>query len=140
MQEVVVDASVIVKWFVGEEDSDKALKIRDRYIEGEIRIITPDIITYEILNALYHKRIFSEGELCEVSEALDSFLFNLYPLKGEYAKRAVTTSFENDITVYDSAYISLAIIKNTYLYTSDDKLIGRLKKNYLKYVKNIKDI
>ena len=40
--EVVVDASVIVKWFVEEEGSDKSLKLRDRYIEGEIRIIAPN--------------------------------------------------------------------------------------------------
>jgi len=32
--EVVVDASMIVKWFVEEEGSDKSLNLRDRYIGG----------------------------------------------------------------------------------------------------------
>ncbi|MGB9760741.1 MAG: type II toxin-antitoxin system VapC family toxin [Thermoproteota archaeon] len=57
MSTVVVDASVIVKWFVEEENSDKAIKIRDKYIEGEIKLVAPKIITFEVLNALYYKKL-----------------------------------------------------------------------------------
>ena len=60
--EVVVDASIIVKWFVEEEGSDKSLKLRDRYIEGEIRIIAPELMIFETLNALYYNRLFSGEE------------------------------------------------------------------------------
>jgi hypothetical protein len=35
MQSLVVDASVVVKWFVDEENSDKAIRIRDKYIDGD---------------------------------------------------------------------------------------------------------
>ncbi len=55
--EVVVDASVVVKWFVKEEGSEEALRLRDRYVEGEIQIIAPELITFEVLNALYFKRL-----------------------------------------------------------------------------------
>jgi len=61
--EVVVDASIVVKWFVEEEGSDKSLKLRDQYIEGKIRIIAPELMIFETLNALYYKRLFSEKEL-----------------------------------------------------------------------------
>lgn len=37
--EVVVDASVIVKWFVEEEHSNEVLDIRDKYVEGGIKVI-----------------------------------------------------------------------------------------------------
>ncbi|MGB9895581.1 MAG: type II toxin-antitoxin system VapC family toxin [Thermoproteota archaeon] len=57
MSTVVVDASVIVKWFVEEENSDNAIKIRDKYIEGEIKLVAPEIITFEVLNALYYKKL-----------------------------------------------------------------------------------
>ena len=140
MQEVVVDASVIVKWFVKEENSDKAIKVRDRYIEGEIRIIAPEILPFEVLNALYHKRLFSKDELKEISEALDAFSFDLYSLRGEYTKKAIEVSVDNNITVYDAAYISLAMVKNTIVYTADEQLIKRLKQNYFGYVNDIKKI
>jgi len=78
---VVVDAGIIVKWFVEEEGSDKSLKLRDRYIEGEIRIIAPELMIFETLNALYYKRLFSEEELKQISEAPRSIL--LYPISPE---------------------------------------------------------
>lgn len=89
MQEVVVDASVIVKWFVEEESSDKAIIVRDKYIDGEIKLIAPEILPFEVLNALYYKKLFSKEELEEISEALEEFSFELYSLKGEYAKKII---------------------------------------------------
>jgi len=49
MPVVVVDASVVVKWFVYEGNSDKALEIRDEYISGELKLIAPEIINFEVL-------------------------------------------------------------------------------------------
>ncbi len=137
MQEVVVDASVIVKWFVEEESSDKAIIVRDKYIDGEIKLIAPKILPFEVLNALYYKKLFSKEELEEISEALEEFSFELYSLKGEYAKKIIEVVVKNGITVYDASYIGLAVFKNTQVYTSDKKLIGRLNKEFLGYVKDI---
>ena len=137
--EVVVDASIVVKWFVEEEGSDKSLKLRDRYIEGKIRIIAPELMIFETLNALYYKRLFSEEELKQISEALEAYSFTLYSLRGEYANKALEVAFKNDITIYDASYIALAIIRNTHVYTADEKLIRKLKHGYQKYVKSIKD-
>ncbi|MCX8188240.1 MAG: type II toxin-antitoxin system VapC family toxin [Nitrososphaeria archaeon] len=131
IQEVVIDASVIVKWFVKEESSNKAIIIRDKYIDGEIKIIAPEILPFEALNARYNKKLFSKDELKEISEALEKFSFELYPLKGEYAKKIVEITVENNITVYGASYIALAILKNTQVYTSDRKLIERLNKEFL---------
>jgi predicted nucleic acid-binding protein len=128
-----------VKWFV-EEDSEKALKIRDKYINGEIKIIAPELITFEALNALHYKRLFSESEMKEISEALEAFSFDLYSIKGKYAEKIIEVAFKSNITVYDASYIALASIRNTCMYTADEKLVERLKEEYLKYVKDIRDI
>jgi predicted nucleic acid-binding protein len=135
---VVVDASIVVKWFVYEEGSDKALEIRDKYISGELKLIAPEIINFEVLNALHYKRLFSEEEIKEIAEALDAFSFELYPLKGGYAKKTLEVAFKNNITIYDSSYISLAIMKNTHMYTADEKLMEKISKEYLPYIINLK--
>lgn len=140
MEEVVVDASVIVKWFVEEEGSDKALELRDKYINGEISIIAPELITFEVLNALHYKRLFSESEMKEISEALEAYSLALHSLKGEYAEKTIEIAFKNNITIYDSSYIALATTRNTYMYTADEKLIDKLKEEFSKHVKNIKYI
>ncbi len=135
---VVIDASVVVKWFVEEEGSDKALEIRDKYVKGEIELMAPEIIMFEVLNALYYKQLFSESEMKEISEALDSYSLDLYSIEGEYAEKTIEVAFENNITIYDAAYISLAIMKNTFMYTADEKLARKLKGDYSKYVKKIR--
>jgi predicted nucleic acid-binding protein len=140
MSVAVVDASVVVKWFVEEENSDKAVTIRDKYIEGELKLIAPEIINFEVLNALYYKKLFSESEIKEVSEALDAYFLDLYPLRGRYAEKTIEVAFKNNITIYDASYISLAIMKNSYMYTADGKLVERLKEDYLKHIRRIKDI
>ncbi|MEM2922608.1 MAG: type II toxin-antitoxin system VapC family toxin [Candidatus Bathyarchaeia archaeon] len=137
---VVVDSSVLVKWFVEEDGSAKALRIRDKYIEGEVEIIVPELVTFETLNALRYKGLFKDSEIKEISEALDAFAFRLYSLKGEYARSAIDIAFKNDITIYDSSYISLAMLENAIFYTADSKLIGRLKKGYIKFVRNIREL
>lgn len=135
MPVVVVDANVIVKWFVEEEGSDRALEIRDKYIGGEIKLVAPEIMVFEVLNALHYKRLFTLDEMREISEALDAFSFELYPLVGDYARKAIKVAYENNITIYDASYISLAMIKKTYMYTADTRLKDRLKDEYLSYVR-----
>jgi len=138
--EVVVDASVIVKWFVEEEGSDKSLKLRDQYIEGRIRIIAPELMVFEALNALYYKKLFSEDELKKISEALEAYSFTLYPLRGGYADKTVEIAFKNDVTIYDASYIALAVIRDARMYTADRKLIRGLKPEYRRYVKSIEEL
>ncbi|MEM4576697.1 MAG: type II toxin-antitoxin system VapC family toxin [Candidatus Nezhaarchaeales archaeon] len=135
---VVVDASVLVKWFVIEEGSEEALEIRDKYVSGEVRLIAPELLIFEVLNALYYKRLFSLEEMREVAEALDAYSFDLYPLKGDYAKKTLEIAYENNVTIYDASYLSLALIKGTLMYTADVKLWEKLKDKYSPYIKVLK--
>jgi len=138
MLEAVVDASVVVKWFVEEEGSGKALEVRDRYVSGELKLIAPELLPFEVLNVLYYKRLFTIEELKSVAEALDAFFFELHPLRGEYAKLTLEVAQENNITIYDAAYVSLAILKNARLYTADAKLKERLTGKHSNYVTLLK--
>ena len=75
----------------------------------------------------------------QVSESLEAYSFTLYPLRGKYASKAVEVAFKNDTTIYDASYIALAMIRNTQMYTADEKLVRKLKHEYQKYVKTIRD-
>jgi len=137
--QIVVDASVVVKWFVEEKNSEKALKLRDKYIDGVVEILAPELIIFEILNALQYKALFTESEVKEISKAIESYGFKLYSLKGEYAKKAVEVAFENEITLYDSSYIALAVLQNSQFFTADEELIKKLNEKYNKIVKHFKE-
>lgn len=121
-----------------EEGSESALEIRNKYIEGEIKLIAPEIIIFEVLNALHYKKLFSADEMKEISEGLDAFSFELYSLVGEYTKKTIKVAYENNITIYDASYVSLAMMKETYMYTADVKIREKLKDKYSSYVRGIR--
>lgn len=57
----VLDASVIIKWFIVEEDSDKATYLRKEYMKNLTQIAVPDLMLYELTNALrFNKNITSD--------------------------------------------------------------------------------
>jgi len=60
-------------------------------------------------------------------------------LRGEYVEKALEAAFKNDVSVYDASYIAQAVIKGTCMYTVNEKLVKKLKKGYLKCVKNTKE-
>ncbi|MBS7288228.1 MAG: hypothetical protein KIH01_05670 [Candidatus Freyarchaeota archaeon] len=41
MGKLVSDASVIVKWFIEEEHTGEALRLRDMHVNGEILLAAP---------------------------------------------------------------------------------------------------
>jgi predicted nucleic acid-binding protein len=70
---IILDASVVVKWFSEEEYTEKALEIRERIRMGEERVIVPDLLLYELANALKYNPSF---DVNDVSDALTSILSN----------------------------------------------------------------
>ena len=50
---IVLDASVVAKWFIEEEDTEKAIEIRDKFVRGEIKILVPSLLIYEIGNVFF---------------------------------------------------------------------------------------
>ncbi|MEM4853129.1 MAG: type II toxin-antitoxin system VapC family toxin [Thermofilum sp.] len=68
----VVDASVVVKWFVEEEHSRESKLLRDAYAAGLVDLSVPAILPFEVVNALKYSGAFSEEELKEVAKILRS--------------------------------------------------------------------
>ena len=123
--EVVVDASVVVKWFVEEEHSREARLLRDAYSSGVVDLSCPSLLPYEVLNALKYSGAFGEEELKEVASTLDDFQLNLYELQGELAELSVELAMRKGLTVYDASYLALARKLGSVLYTADEELIGK---------------
>ncbi len=121
-EKVVVDASVITKWFLEEEYSDKVLKLRD-YIGGSFQIVVPALLEYEVLNALRYSRVYSHEELKNIGLALNKYGFDTHELEGELKAKTIALALEHNITIYDASYVALAETLNTRLYTADNELV-----------------
>lgn len=138
VKKVVLDASGIVKWYLNEEYSNYALKLRDAHVSGNIRIIVPTLLIYEVLNVLRHSGVYTEEELIELAQSLNKYGFECCDLSGPLKEEAVRTAFKYNITLYDASYVALAITLNTTLYTADEELISKTAQPEM--VKHIKQL
>lgn len=116
----VVDASVVLKWFVPEIHSDAARRL----LAAAHQYLAPDLLFAEAGNAIWKKVLrgqltANEGQglvadLCKV--AVD--IVSTRGLLNDAHALAVTTG----VTVYDAMYLALAVRLNTQLISADDRL------------------
>jgi predicted nucleic acid-binding protein len=122
----VVDASVVLKWFVPEVHSDAARRL----LVLPHEYVTPDLLFAETANAIW-KKIRREELTPEEGQQLVADI-------GQIAVETVSCrALVEDAhalanatgrTVYDSMYVALAVRLNTRAITADDRLEAALKK------------
>lgn len=119
----VVDASVAEEWFLAEPATDAAIELRRRHLESLVRLVAPDLLVYEVANALrYHPRIGAEPWADHIGDlfALD---IGFDPASEPSLRATIGTAFRYGLSVYDAAYIALAERLDTVLYTADESLL-----------------
>jgi len=119
----VVDASVVVKWFLEELDYEVARRLREDFLEGSLHLRAPAILPFEVLNALRHTRAFKQPDVLRAAESLDRAGLLTVPLIGTYMSRTVEFAYEHGLTIVDSSYAVLAELQDAPLYTADEELI-----------------
>lgn len=127
MNEVVADASVVVKWFVPEIHHERAVALLDAYIEGSVEVIAPAHLPFEVVNALVYSDLLDETKIETCMEAFVAFDIELYPF--ERIDGIVGTSIAEGITTDDAAYVALAARNDCRCYTADERLVGALSED-----------
>jgi predicted nucleic acid-binding protein len=138
-QVFVVDASVAVKWYVEEEDRDKALDVRRDYLEGKIDLASPALILYEVFNALRYHPALSPADMARYVDSLLDMQIDLRLPSEDTNKLAAELALSEEISGYDAQYIALAQAVQSQVITSDAKLIERLSdktKNSLRLLRD----
>ncbi len=127
-QEKVIDASVAVKWFSDEEGSDRALALRDGHIDGELSLVAPELILYEVTNALRYKPSFDSSKVSRAFHDLLDIQLELVPLTEDLLNACVALAFRQGITLYDSAYLGIGKSMELDVVTADKKLYSKCSK------------
>ena len=126
---VCVDASLVVKWLVDEPDSPEALALLEGWIVQGTGLIAPHLLDYEVGSVL---RKLSARDLLPVDSARERL--HLYEALGIellappfLLRRAWELSVSYRLyTIYDAAYVALAELTGTRLYTCDRVLVKAL--------------
>ena len=119
---LVLDASVLLKWFIEEPGSEAALDFKRRYLDGEAAIVIPDLALYEIPNVLRFKRGVHEPEVKAVMRAFWLLGLDTVAPTEPLLEEAIGLSFATGLSLYDCAYLALAKELDAALITADAQL------------------
>lgn len=135
MTPIVVDTSVIVKWYIPEQHHKQARALRDDYLDGKFDVIAPDLMPFEAINALKYSGHYDGTRLENAAQSLSEYGIELVSFRDVGAVAEVAT--ELDITIYDAAYIALAHNLDSTVYTADGNLLDDLEGDYREVAEHI---
>lgn len=119
---LVVDASVVVKWYIPERDHAAALTLRDDYLDGEVDLSAPSLLPFEVINGLRYSGDYEGDALGAAAVSLVDYGIDLRSFADSGAVAA--TANELDISVYDASYLGLAAAIDGRAYTADETLLA----------------
>jgi len=129
--QVVVDASVALKWLIQEEHSDRADALLADSLQPGIVLVGPPHLPGEVANALYRRVHRTENSITrhDAEAALNTFL--AIPIQivvsNELYARALAFALQAGLSsIYDSLYVVLAQSLNAELWTDDRRLLNSL--------------
>jgi predicted nucleic acid-binding protein len=134
---LVLDTSVILKWYKEEEYTEIAVKLKRDLVEGLNNVIVPDLILYEMANVLRLAEGFNEDLIKKSLESFIDLEVDIVIPTMEIIELAVKLSYDYKIAVYDAVFIALAKLVNGIFVTADKKLYEKVKE--LKFVKFISE-
>jgi predicted nucleic acid-binding protein len=120
-QKKVLDASVIIKWFTKEENTDKAIALREEHKKGKILITVPEILFAEVLNSLRYKKSH-EHMLKDTNKALWDMEFEIKELTEGLLVKSILLAQLHNITIYDAIYVAVAHFHGAPFITADTEL------------------
>lgn len=134
----VLDASVIVKWFskYKEKDLEQALEILEKYKSGRLQAIVPDLLIYELANALRYNPQFDNKDVKKSIKALIDLGITIIIFEDKTVQKAIDVSFQHNITVYDAVYYALALKYRCKLITANPKCFQKIKSKDIIYLTN----
>lgn len=131
MTPIVVDASVVAKWFLPaahEPLVPQAFLLLNRYALGQIRFVVPDLFWAELGNVLW--KAIRQGRCTKdtAEAAIESLKQRNLPTESSLTlwdlAFKIATSF--DRSFYDCLYVALAVESKSELITADQHLANAL--------------
>jgi predicted nucleic acid-binding protein len=128
----VVDASVTTKWILPEDGQLKALRLRESYRNGNLRLMSPPLLLSEVGNALWKLVRRGSLERWQAEKAFERILSDTPIIVDSplLAASALQLAMAHDQTVYDCLYLALALAYQCDLITADEKFFLAVHKAF----------
>jgi predicted nucleic acid-binding protein len=122
-RQTVVDASVVVKWFLPEPSRPAALRLLRHYQDDDIQLFAPALVILEV-SSVFCKRI-RRGQMSTASAKEGYQFLKIHaPIlvdDEELIDVAMTLALASGQSVYDCLYLALALRQRCEMITADEK-------------------
>ncbi len=120
----VLDASVVIKWFIPEDDSAAAIELRAS-VAG---FAAPDLLFVESANILW--KLVKRGEIeperaAAIIDEIAAASWVVYANQS-LARDAIDLALASGASAYDASYVALAVRLDTICITADRRLVQKL--------------
>ena len=123
--EIVVDASVVAKFYFFEPGSERARA----FLTSGVVALAPDLLRAEMANIAVKRvrlglstREEAHAALGSIDDIVDEFV----PLRG-LADRSFTIAADSGCSAYDALYLALAVARGAQMLTADQRLVARMQ-------------
>ena len=142
-KEIIIDASIGVKWFSSENEEkiNLAIQLIEKHFIQKIELHVPNLFIFEVLNSLIYKNAFHENEINNIYHSLKLMHLKIIVPDDSIIKRAINLSVNLKLSYYDSIYVALAQEMRAPLITDDKKILSHSDKiEFIKSLDYLKDI
>lgn len=121
MNEAVLDASVVIKWFhrEGESHVEAARALRTQFEDGVLEVQAPTLLWLEILNVAARRWRSTQAKLEQLANSLTRLDFEMK----DPDITAVARWTGQGLTAHDAAYVALAEQAGVHLVTDDEQIL-----------------
>jgi predicted nucleic acid-binding protein len=125
LSDYIIDASVVVKWFLPEPYAEEARRLR----RGGLDCSAPDLLLLEVTNVFWKHVVRGNLDIATARDAVEAL--STVPVRVRGAESLFAEAFrlaaETRRSVYDCTYLALAIQEDCPLVTADRKFYHALK-------------
>ena len=124
-RELVVDTSVVVKFYLREPDSEKADVLWERFGRRDLCLVILDLVFPELVNIFWVKA--AQGELLEeeANHRIGHFLRASRHMEIVSVRSILRETFQLALVLghaaYDAAFLAAAELRDIQLVTADEK-------------------
>ena len=123
---MVLDASVVVNGLVDPTDVGRAARV----LMAQPEVFVPDLLYSEVSNALRKEELRQQHSMDRQFDSLLKLPWDRVP-SAAFAR--LTWPLRHDVSLYDAAYVALAMVLRVPLATTDKKL-ARVATRYCEVV------
>lgn len=125
MTRLLIDTSVLIKWFhsAGESELREARAIRAAHLSGDLDAHIVDLAVYEVGNVLVRSLRWSSEDIADQLDDLLAVCGTPLALTPQWLRDAASLATEHTLSFYDAAWAAAARGLAIPLISADTKLL-----------------